>query len=50
MKTQTLILKVKFDEDDKNPNFWDWNALIGCKDCIELQNYGTIENVEKEDE
>lgn len=48
MKSQILILKVNFDEKDKNPNYWEWNNLIGCKDCIELLNYGAVE--EKKDE
>jgi len=49
MKIQTIIIKVKFDDDEKNPNFWDWNHLLGCKDCVELQNYGLAEKI-KEDE
>lgn len=42
-KTQIVILKIKYDENDKKPSNWDWNGLIGCKECIELLNYGSAE-------
>lgn len=47
MKKQTIILEVKFDDEEKSPNFWDWNSLLGCNDCIELKNYGKAEKIEE---
>jgi hypothetical protein len=46
MKSQVVILKVKFDEDSFEPKSWNWSEIIGCDaDCVEVMNYGTVENV-----
>lgn len=49
MKQQVLILKVKYDEEEiHSPKNWNWSELIGCKrDCVEVINYGAIEDVEE---
>ena len=51
MKQQVLILKVKYDETELySPKNWNWSELIGCKgDCVEVVNYGTIEDVREEE-
>jgi hypothetical protein len=43
IKTQIVILKVKYEENNKKPSSWDWNNLIECEECIELLNYGSTE-------
>lgn len=47
MKSQVVILKVKFDENESfPPKSWNWSELIGCNvDCVELMNYGAIEDL-----
>lgn len=42
MKSQIIILKVDYEDDDDKPNTWCWNHLIGCKNCVELLNYSVI--------
>jgi hypothetical protein len=47
MKTQTLIIRVEYDEEkEKKPSDWYWSGLIGCDDCVKLLNYGAIEDEE----
>jgi hypothetical protein len=43
MKSQTLIIKVDFDEDDKPPHLWNWTELLECKDCVKVLNHGAVE-------
>jgi len=47
MKSQVVILKVKFDENESlHPSSWNWSEIIGCSvDCVELMNYGSIEDL-----
>ena len=45
MKEQIVILKIKFDENYGKPQNWNWSELLGCDDCIEILNYGIIEEV-----
>lgn len=46
MKSQVVILKVKFEEGSHEPRSWNWSEVIGCDlDCVEVMNYGTVENV-----
>ena len=49
MKSQILIFKVRYEDETLKPNYWNWNGLIGCEDCLELLNYGK-EETEGEDE
>lgn len=48
MKKQILILEVKFDEEEREPSYWDWNRLIGCEDCVKLLNHGASEKENNE--
>ena len=51
MKSQVVILKVKFDEDSHAPKSWNWSEIIGCDvDCVEVMNYGGIEDVPPKEE
>ena len=43
MKSQTLIIKVDFDEDDKPPHLWNWTEILECKDCVKVLNHGAVE-------
>lgn len=47
MKQQVIIIKVKFDEtENQSPKNWNWSQLLGCeRDCVEILNYGDIEDV-----
>ena len=46
MKSQVVILKVKFDDEGFEPRSWNWSQIIGCEvDCVEVMNYGTIEEI-----
>jgi len=47
MKSQVVILKVRFDENESfPPKSWNWSEIIGCSvDCVELMNYGAIEDL-----
>jgi len=46
MKSQVLILKVKFEEGSYEPRSWNWSEIIGCDvDCVEVMNYGRVEEV-----
>lgn len=47
MKTQTLILKVNFEDEETSPVYWNWNKMANCEDCIEIQNYGKVEKIEE---
>lgn len=47
MKSQVIILKVRFDEEEIEPKNWNWSEILGCeKDCVEVVNYGSSEDVE----
>lgn len=47
MKSQVVILKVKFEEDSLEPKSWNWSEILGCeKDCVEVVNYGGVEESE----
>ena len=47
MKSQVLILKVLFDDEDFEPKNWNWSEIIGCgKNCIEIMNHGAVEDVD----
>ena len=50
MKQQVVILKIKYDETENYaPQNWNWSELIGCeKDCIQIMNYGGIEEIPDE--
>lgn len=44
MKSQIVILKVRFDEDSLEPKSWNWSEILGCdKDCVEVVNHGVVE-------
>jgi hypothetical protein len=47
-KTQTLILKVTFDDEQlKQPKNWHWSEIIGCDgDCVEVLNSSGVEDAE----
>jgi len=51
MKSQVVVLKVKFEEGSYEPKSWNWSEIIGCDvDCVEVMNYGRIEDVPTEKE
>lgn len=43
IKEQVLIIKVRYDEDEKNPHTWDWSSLIGSDHEVEVLNHGAAE-------
>jgi hypothetical protein len=51
MKQQVVILKIKYDNSENYaPKSWNWSQLIGCKgDCVEVMNYGKIEELPEDD-
>jgi hypothetical protein len=50
MKQQVVILKIKYDDQENfAPQNWNWSELLGCKnDCVQVMNYGTIEELPDE--
>jgi len=44
MKEQVLILKVKYEDEEKHPpNTWNWTDLVGAGHEIEILNHGVPE-------
>jgi hypothetical protein len=47
IKEQVLILKVKYDDEDKNsPHTWNWTELVGSGHDVEVMNHGTSEKAD----
>lgn len=46
LKEQIIILKVRYEDEEKSPNKWDWSSLVGEDHRVEVMNYGSEENVE----
>jgi len=47
MNSQTLIIRVNFDEKDTPPHLWNWAEILECKDCVEVLNHGGVEKEDK---
>lgn len=49
MKQQVVILKIKYDDTETcSPKSWNWSEILKCKgDCVEVMNYGRVEEVDE---
>jgi len=42
IKEQTLILKIKYDdEENRKPSTWDWAGLLNSDHEVEVLNYSS---------
>lgn len=48
MKQQVIVLKIKYDETEYAPKSWNWSEILKCNsDCVEVMNYGKVEEVDE---